>query len=276
MSFTPGTEGDKFRHCRFCLPLAIETTYHRNCRPSARRRFFFLMSSKRFARFSAIACALIAFVAVLLPLSSAAGSPAPTFNRDVAPIIFKHCANCHRSGEIAASMPLTSYEEVQPLGQSIKEAVVQRTMPPWPADPDKSVKFRNDPRLSQQEIDTLVAWIDAGAPKGDGAPPPLPAADQGWLHPGGAPPDLVVPLPTYHIPATGEVPYVRFLAKVPFPDDKWISAIQVSPQQSCGRSSHGDHGSLPPQRHDARRRRTASPAPRNAWVSVTFPSALGP
>ena len=78
MSFTPGTEGDKFRHCRFCLPLAIETTYHRNCRPSARRRFFFLMSSKRFARFSAIACALIAFVAVLLPLSSAAW-PGPNF-----------------------------------------------------------------------------------------------------------------------------------------------------------------------------------------------------
>ena len=50
------------------------------------------------------------------------------------------------------------------------------------------MKFLNDPRLSQQEIDTLVAWIDAGAPKGDGAPPPLPAADQGWLHPGGAPP----------------------------------------------------------------------------------------
>jgi len=102
-------------------------------------------------------------------------------------------------------------------------------MPPWPADPNRSMKFRNDPRLSQQEIDTLVAWVNAGAPKGSGQPPPLPNFPQGWLHPKGIPPDLVIPLREFHLPASGEIPYVRYLAKVPFNKDKWIVALQVRP-----------------------------------------------
>src|SRR5262249_51909036 len=103
-------------------------------------------------------------------------------------------------------------------------------MPPWPADSDHSLKFRNDPRLSQQEIDTLVIWADAGAPKGNDADlPPLPAASTGWQHPQGVPPDLVIPLREFHLPATGEIPCVRYLAKVPFPDDKWVAALEMRP-----------------------------------------------
>jgi hypothetical protein len=125
---------------------------------------------------------------------------------------------------------LLSYDSARPWAQSIKEQVVSRAMPPWPADPNKSMKFRNDPRLSQQDIDTLVAWVDAGAPKGnDSDLPPLPRFPEGWLHPEGLAPDLVIPLREFHLPANGEIPYVRYLAKVPFAEDKWIVALQVRP-----------------------------------------------
>jgi mono/diheme cytochrome c family protein len=161
---------------------------------------------------------------------AAADTPAPTFNKDVAPILFKHCANCHRPGEMGSAVSLVSYDGARPWAQSIKQQVVQREMPPWPADPSKSMEFRNDPRLSQQEIDTLVAWVDAGMPKGNDADlPPLPSFPQGWLYPSGRAPDLVIPLREFHLPPKGEIPYVRYMAKVPFAEDKWIVALQVRP-----------------------------------------------
>ena len=72
-------------------------------------------------------------------------------------------------------MSLLSYDTARPWAKSIKEKVLLREMPPWPADPNGSLKFRNDARLSQRDIDTLVAWVNAGAPKGNDADlPPLP------------------------------------------------------------------------------------------------------
>lgn len=162
--------------------------------------------------------------------SRGANSSKPTFTKDVAPILFAHCANCHRPGEIASAFPLLSYDNARSEAESIKEKVVRREMPPWPADPTKSMEFRNDPRLSQQEIDTLVAWVNAGTPKGNDADlPSLPTILQGWLHPKSLAPDAVIQLPVFHLPATGEVPYVRYLSKVPFPADKWVVALQVLP-----------------------------------------------
>ncbi len=162
--------------------------------------------------------------------SRGANPSKPTFNKDVAPILFAHCTNCHRPGEIASTLPLLSYDNARSEAESIKEKVVRREMPPWPADPTKSMKFRNDPRLSQQEIDTLVAWVNAGTPKGNDADlPSLPTILQGWLHPKSLAPDAIIQLPVFHLPATGEVPYVRYLSKVPFPADKWVVALQVLP-----------------------------------------------
>src|SRR6185295_7523430 len=83
----------------------------------------------------------------------------PTFARDVAPIVFNNCATCHRKGEVAP-MTLTSYEEVRPWAKVIREKVRTREMPPWGADPEHSLKMRNDRSLSQQQIDTIVAWVD--------------------------------------------------------------------------------------------------------------------
>jgi hypothetical protein len=84
---------------------------------------------------------LVAAPLIAVKRNEAAGV---TFTKDVAPIIFNKCANCHRAGEVAP-MPLTSYQEVRPWSKAIKEEVVERTMPPWFADPHTStLKFSND------------------------------------------------------------------------------------------------------------------------------------
>jgi len=153
----------------------------------------------------------------------------PTFSKQVASILFTNCVKCHRPGEIASAVPLLSYDVVRARADLIKEKVLAREMPPWPADPATSMKFRNDARLSQQDINTLVGWVDAGAPKGNNADlPEQPKFDNGWLHPQGLKPDLVIFLPgEFRAPADGVIPYLRFLARVPFSEDKWIVASQT-------------------------------------------------
>src|SRR5438552_2449006 len=116
---------------------------------------------------------------------------APTFNRDVAPILFRSCAECHRPNQIAP-MSLLSYQDARPWAKAIKTKVIAREMPPWFADPHYG-KFKNDRSLSQDEIDKISAWVDAGAPQGNGAAPAPPHfADAGWSHPSGRAPDLVI------------------------------------------------------------------------------------
>jgi hypothetical protein len=175
---------------------------------------------------------LAVLVAAAAPVCTfaAAASPAPTFTRDVASVLFAHCANCHREGEIGAAVPLISYSAARARAAAIKTSVATRAMPPWPADSSRSLKFRNDVSLSQHDIDTLVAWVDAGAPKGNDADmPPLPAPPPKWLHPRGIAPDAVLTLPEVSVPASGEVPYLQQRVKVPLAADKWISAMQVVP-----------------------------------------------
>jgi hypothetical protein len=160
---------------------------------------------------------------------AAADSSKPTFSKQVAPILIANCVKCHRPGEIASAVPLLSYDMVRPRADLIRKKVLAREMPPWPADPNRSLKFRNEARLSQGDIDTIVAWVDAGAPQGNDADlPPVPKSADGWLHPQGLNPDLVISLPgEFQAPAKGVIPYLRFLAKVPFLEDKWIVASQT-------------------------------------------------
>jgi hypothetical protein len=98
-----------------------------------------------------------------------AASSAVTFAKDVAPIIQKSCQNCHRPGQMAP-MSLLTYQDVRPWARSIKQRVTDRTMPPWGIDPHVGLQsFKNDPTLREDEIDTIVKWVDAGAPLGDTA-----------------------------------------------------------------------------------------------------------
>jgi mono/diheme cytochrome c family protein len=153
----------------------------------------------------------------------------PTFAKDVAPIIFENCVVCHRPGQVAP-MSLTSYQEARPWGRAIKEKVVAREMPPWYAD-RRFGEFRNERGLTDEQIATIVAWVDGGAPKGEDADmPALPELADGWVHPSGAPPDDVLDQPVaWTIPAEGEVPNFSLWAKVPYSEDRFLEAIQLRP-----------------------------------------------
>src|ERR1700679_2290424 len=120
-----------------------------------------------------------------------------TFSRDIAPLLQKHCQNCHRSGQ-AAPMPLLTYRDARPWAKAIRNAVASRKMPPWFADP-RSAQFANNPSLTPEEIDTLVKWADDGAREGDprDSPPPVRWPEGGWQ----IQPDAVVSLPAYRVPA---------------------------------------------------------------------------
>src|SRR6185436_1953420 len=102
-----------------------------------------------------------------------------TFSKEVAPIFYKSCAECHRAGE-AAPFSVMSYKDVRPWAKSIKEKVAKREMPPWSADPHVG-EWTNDRRLSQADIDAIIAWVDGGANEGNPKDlPPTPKFADGW------------------------------------------------------------------------------------------------
>lgn len=125
-------------------------------------------------------------------------------------------------------MSLMSYNEVRPWARAIKAKIVNRQMPPWYAEGEPG-KWRNDRRLSQAEIDKIVAWVDAGAPRGkDSDIPAPPKFAQGWNHPSGRPPDVIIEAPEMKVPAEGESPWQFVYAKLPF-QEAWVEAAQVVP-----------------------------------------------
>ena len=165
-----------------------------------------------------------------VPNAQARGEGMPTFTKDVAPILFDNCAICHRPGEVAP-MSLLSYTDARPWSWAIKEKVVAREMPPWHADPTASLEFGNDRRLTEAQIDTIVAWVDAGAPKGNDADlPPLPQFAEGWLIQDLGEPDVVIEMPVEaQIQAEGEAAYERYYVPVPWTEAKYVQAIESKP-----------------------------------------------
>ena len=164
---------------------------------------------------------------LLFALCFAGGaSAAPSFYKDVLPIVQEKCQGCHRPGEIAP-MSFMTYKETRPWAKAIKTAVVTRKMPPWFADPHYG-KFANERSLSQAEIKTLSAWAESGAKEGD--PKDAPAAKQwvqGWNIPQ---PDRIIELPVeIHIPAKGEVDYQYILAPLHLTEDVWVQMAEVRP-----------------------------------------------
>ncbi|HVG20201.1 MAG TPA: cytochrome c, partial [Blastocatellia bacterium] len=161
---------------------------------------------------------------------SSANSPIKkevTFNKDVAPILFKNCAECHRPNDIAP-MSLITYKEARPWARSIKEKVVTREMPPWSADPHYG-EFSNDKRLSQKDIDTIVAWVDGGAKEGN--PKDLPAmpevAKGGWTI---GKPDVVLQMAEeYTVDPNAPDNYVNFFIPTNFKEDGWVQAAEIMP-----------------------------------------------
>jgi len=168
---------------------------------------------------------LLAVVGSLFWASHAAAADAPTFYKDVLPILQANCQACHRPGEVAP-MSLLTFEDARPWARAIKSAVVSKKMPPWFADPGYS-HLANERRLSEREINTIVAWVDASAPGGDPstAPPPL-TFESGW----NIKPDIVVEMPKpFEVPARGTVNYKYIVAKTNFKEDMWVTAAEMRP-----------------------------------------------
>jgi hypothetical protein len=168
-------------------------------------------------------------IIVVAAAAAAAGAPAPrvTFTKDVAPILYRRCVECHRPGE-AAPMSLLNYEDARPWARSIKEKVAERSMPPWLAAAEVSHRFDNERRLRPEEIATLAAWADSGAAKGEERDlPPAPRFAEGWSI---GQPDAVFALPEeFEVPAQGTVPYKYFTVATNFTEDKWVQAAEVRP-----------------------------------------------
>ena len=175
-------------------------------------------------------CALltlnIGVLAVAPGLAQRSVEPAPTFTRDIAPILYAKCVQCHREGAIAP-MSLMSYAEARPWARAIKQRVLAREMPPWHADPEHG-RFQNDPTLTEQEMEAIASWVDAGSPEGNPRDLPLPPDfPDGWRI--GTPDAVLQIAEPFHVPAEGAVAYQHFVIPTNFTEDKWIERVQVLP-----------------------------------------------
>jgi hypothetical protein len=146
-----------------------------------------------------------------------------TFTKDVAPIFYKNCTGCHRPGEIAP-MSLLTYNDARPWAKSIREKVANRDMPPWHADP-KYGEWRNDRRISQEAINTILAWVNNGAKEGDPKDlPPMPEYTPGWRI---GKPDQTFSAPEQSVPAEGVVDYQYLSVPTNFKEDRWITSAEI-------------------------------------------------
>jgi len=186
------------------------------------------MHVQRFALFSMTRFCILSVTASCLAITSTAATPSVTFHKDVLPILQNRCQECHRPGEVAP-MSLITYQEARPWAKAIRQAVVTKKMPPWFADPHYA-KFANDRSLTQSEIDTLVTWVDAGAPEGNSqdGPPPRKFAE-GWT---AGKPDLIVETPIpFSVPEKGEIPYQWVIVPTNLKEDKWVVSAEVRPSE---------------------------------------------
>ena len=163
------------------------------------------------------------------------GTPtAPTFYKDVLPILQDHCQSCHRQGEVAP-MPLVTYEQTRPWAAAMAHAAEMKMMPPWFADP-RYGHFSNDASLSEQQIAMFGVWSAAGAPAGDPHDAPAPREwAEGWNIPQ---PDMVVKMPrAVAVPARGEVEYTYEIVPTHFAEDRWVQMSEFRP----GSPAHVHH-----------------------------------
>jgi peroxiredoxin/mono/diheme cytochrome c family protein len=152
-----------------------------------------------------------------------------TYSKQVAPILQKHCQECHRPGQ-SAPMSLLRYEDALGWARMIREVVEERRMPPWYADP-RYGHFANDRSLSKEERQTLLSWIEQGCPKGDARDlPPAREFSSDWTI---GTPDVVFTMPTaFPVPAKAEkngIPYKYIPVKTNFDEDRWIVAAEARP-----------------------------------------------
>jgi peroxiredoxin len=151
-----------------------------------------------------------------------------TYCQQVARILDEHCVECHRTGEIAP-FALTSYEEVIGWGETIKEVIDQKRMPPWHASSEYG-RFLNTRAIPEEQKRTIFQWVDAGMPEGDPRDLPAPRTYvSGWRLP--RKPDRVIEMrdEPFAVPAEGIVEYQYFVVDPGFEEDQWVTAAEVVP-----------------------------------------------
>jgi len=165
----------------------------------------------------------LAITFVLVATAASWAESAPTFNKDIAPILQVKCQACHRPGQIG-SMSLLTYEETRPWASAIRKEVSLKRMPPFHAAGPIGY-WKDDLRLQASEIETIVRWVDQGAVRGnpDDLPDPLGWTDSEW--PLGEP-DFVVEFPRQRVPANGRDLSMNLYSEYVFPEDTWLDAVQ--------------------------------------------------
>jgi hypothetical protein len=188
------------------------------------------------------AMATLGMVVVHAVMTTAADTPVRqvTFSKDVAPIFQAKCQECHQPNSIAP-MSLITFQDARPWARSIKERVASRQMPPWHIDKSVGVqKFKNDISLTDQQVDTIVGWVDGGAPQGDpkDLPPPKPlVTDNQWqaVKDGFGPPDLVIKSSEYTMAAQHQDVWYRPMSDIPLTEPRWAKLVEIRPTNLKGR-----------------------------------------
>jgi hypothetical protein len=160
-------------------------------------------------------------VAAAMPMAQA-----PTFNKDIAPILYENCAICHRPGEVAPFSLLT-YSDTAKRAKLISTVTEKRYMPPWKAEHGYG-DFANERRLTDAQISLIRAWADAGAPEGDSRDKPqTPVFADGWL---GGKPDKVLTMPTkYSLAADGPDQFQCFVLPSGVDHEVYFSGLEFRP-----------------------------------------------
>jgi hypothetical protein len=198
----------------------------------------------------ALGCAILAMSITLsgppVPLHaqtaavcSGVGLPCPTFTKDVAAILQRACQECHRPESIGP-MPLVTYADVRPWAKAIRQKVLAREMPPWFVDPRVGVRrFKNDPTLTNNEIETIVRWVDAGAAQGNPADLPTPrrfADPNRWTI---GDPDLIVAAADRSAPSSaGAESWTDFIVETGLTEDRYLSAVETLPGRDARDVTH--------------------------------------
>jgi len=184
------------------------------------------------------ALAVGAFLA-LPGAASAQQAKQVTFSKDVAPIFQSKCQNCHEPGSIGP-MSLVTYQDARPWARSIKARVEARQMPPWHIDRSVGVThFKNDMSLSDEQVATVVAWVDGGAVEGnpsDFKAKPV-AKEMFWAaeRDGYGPPDLIIKAPEYTMPAVHQDEWWRPLSDIPVTEPRWVRMVEIRPTNLASR-----------------------------------------
>jgi len=181
-------------------------------------------------------------LAIAVPTAASAAVPAnPTFTKDVAPIFQEKCEACHRPDSIAP-MSLKTYAETRPWARSIKTRVADRQMPPWQIDRTIGIqKFKNDRSLTDEQVETIVRWVDNGAPQGDPKDMPGPKTwpeDQGWNFAaqfGQKEPDLIIHSYPFTMEAVSQDAWDKRVTPSGITEPRWVRAIEIRPTTVKGR-----------------------------------------